>query len=376
MKPVSPFAKPTSIQVACIHSTQEFETLRSEWTRLLKKSLIQDAFLTWEWNYAWWQAYSEGNELWLLIARDAEGLKGIAPLVLVKKVKNGIHSRILCSLGDESLDVGGFIVPDGSLEIYAAFADFLKANQQHWDVLELNEFLLDDPGISTLIDTFRGRGLASYIKEKHHYFIPIHGIWQDYLGHLSSSMRSDLKSHHTRLIKQHKIDYIHHRGAQVASQDLASIYQINSQGKYAYLYRSKQEKVFQESLRTLMSAKGWMDVHLLFINGLPAAYYSGFYFEDRYEDWRKGFDPRFAEFSPGSILMMFLLEDAFQQGCHEFDFLRGDEKYKIRWKTSDRLYAQIQIVSPIKVIHWLIYLFLPKFKRFLKGISQRNTINK
>jgi CelD/BcsL family acetyltransferase involved in cellulose biosynthesis len=44
-----------------------------------------------------------------------------------------------------------------------------------------------------------------------------------------------------------------------------------------------------------------------------------------------GFDPSFAHYSPGSLLIHHSAKQAAAEGCHTMDFLRGDEDYKRRW---------------------------------------------
>jgi len=44
-----------------------------------------------------------------------------------------------------------------------------------------------------------------------------------------------------------------------------------------------------------------------------------------------GFDPRFAEFRPGQILLCECLRYAYSQNCESCDFLRGAEPYKLDW---------------------------------------------
>jgi CelD/BcsL family acetyltransferase involved in cellulose biosynthesis len=60
-----------------------------------------------------------------------------------------------------------------------------------------------------------------------------------------------------------------------------------------------------------------------FISGDHACYYIG------------GFDPAFADVSPGTLVVAHAIEDARQRGARVFDFLRGQERYKYSWGASD-----------------------------------------
>jgi CelD/BcsL family acetyltransferase involved in cellulose biosynthesis len=56
----------------------------------------------------------------------------------------------------------------------------------------------------------------------------------------------------------------------------------------------------------------------------------------RWYDYIGGFDPAFAAFSPGTLLLAHAIDEARREGAVEFDFLRGAEAYKYRWGAADR----------------------------------------
>jgi CelD/BcsL family acetyltransferase involved in cellulose biosynthesis len=51
---------------------------------------------------------------------------------------------------------------------------------------------------------------------------------------------------------------------------------------------------------------------------------------------RKGFDPRFARFSPGLVLQKLMLEDGHRRGDRFYDLGTGDHESKAPWRTSTR----------------------------------------
>ena len=57
---------------------------------------------------------------------------------------------------------------------------------------------------------------------------------------------------------------------------------------------------------------------------------------DRVFGCLSGFDPRLEKFSPGTLLLNYILEDSIHRGFREFDFLRGAEAYKYVWGARDR----------------------------------------
>jgi len=49
-----------------------------------------------------------------------------------------------------------------------------------------------------------------------------------------------------------------------------------------------------------------------------------------------GIDPEWEPYSPGTVLMYKVIEEAFSKGLSEFDFLRGSEAYKSDWTNDKR----------------------------------------
>jgi CelD/BcsL family acetyltransferase involved in cellulose biosynthesis len=56
-----------------------------------------------------------------------------------------------------------------------------------------------------------------------------------------------------------------------------------------------------------------------------------------------GFEPAWARFSPGRLLLLHLFEDALQKGVTEIDFLRGVEGYKYDWGAQNRSTHRVTI---------------------------------
>ena len=75
---------------------------------------------------------------------------------------------------------------------------------------------------------------------------------------------------------------------------------------------------------------------LLHLDGRCAGAYYGLSDGRRAYAWLGGFDPEFAFESPGTLLIAHAIECAVGEGCAEFHFLRGRERYKYDWGAVDR----------------------------------------
>ena len=63
--------------------------------------------------------------------------------------------------------------------------------------------------------------------------------------------------------------------------------------------------------------------------------YLGFMCGERASYYLSGFDPAFAEFSPGMLLIAHAISQAMCEKAGCFDFLRGGEAYKYAWGAHD-----------------------------------------
>jgi len=72
------------------------------------------------------------------------------------------------------------------------------------------------------------------------------------------------------------------------------------------------------------------------VGGQKAAGYVSFDYQNRIWVYNSGLNRDFSEYSPGWVLLGYLLQWANEQGREEFDFMRGDEDYKYRFGAIDR----------------------------------------
>jgi CelD/BcsL family acetyltransferase involved in cellulose biosynthesis len=80
---------------------------------------------------------------------------------------------------------------------------------------------------------------------------------------------------------------------------------------------------------------GILQLSFLKVNEIQAAAYLCFDDADRIRVYNSGFSPGFGYFSPGWVLLGYLIQHAIKTGKSYFDFMRGDEEYKYRFGAED-----------------------------------------
>jgi CelD/BcsL family acetyltransferase involved in cellulose biosynthesis len=85
-----------------------------------------------------------------------------------------------------------------------------------------------------------------------------------------------------------------------------------------------------------MLGDGMLRLYLLRLGKTPLAAYYGFTAKGAAYAYLSGFDPDYAELSPGTQIVGYAIEEAIREGVREFHFLRGGESYKYAWGALDR----------------------------------------
>ena len=111
-----------------------------------------------------------------------------------------------------------------------------------------------------------------------------------------------------------------------------------------------KKKFLTDAMRDQMRAiihwafdAGYLQLSFLTIEGVKAAGYLCFDYNGHILVYNSGFDFRFSQYSPGWVLLGFLIQHAIENGKKSFDFMRGDEDYKYRFGGVDGFVKRIEL---------------------------------
>ena len=88
---------------------------------------------------------------------------------------------------------------------------------------------------------------------------------------------------------------------------------------------------FLEYAMKSLAAKGQADVFYLMIEDRPVAFLIVFIYDHTYCQFMTANDTSLSQFAPGIVLLTESLEDNLHKDYKEYDFMRGAEKYKLRY---------------------------------------------
>jgi len=327
-----------------------FADLAAEWSSLLRRSVVDSLFLTPEWQQVWWQHFSAGRDLFVLLARDPDGtLQGIAPLCAF----DDAGRRILQFVG--GVDVSDYldliVAREQEEEVYRAFVNYLLTEAPPWDQLDLHSLPGHSPtraGLLCQVCQECGPGETVAEPEDAAPYIPLSGDWETYLATLDKKQRHEIRRKLRRAQEEAELRMSRLQDPAGLEEEVGIFVQLHRAShpeKEAFM-TADMEAFFRDVARVTL-ASGWLSLYTLRFDGRPAAAMWCFDYRNDLLVYNSGYDPTWRpELSPGIVLMSLCIQDAIARGKARFDLMRGGETYKYRFGALDSAVYRLQVRRP------------------------------
>lgn len=338
------------MQINVIRTLQEMNSLQEEWNALLKNSASDVPFLRHEYLSTWWQTLGGGEwteaDLYIVTGRQPDGsLVGIAPLFFSRN-RSGEPALLLLGCIEIS-DYLDLIVPAQHLSTFIddLFAHLSGPQAPAWSVLDWYNFIDSSATLPVLQEAAARRGW-NYTQEplQHCPYIPIPGDWEIYLASIDKKQRHEIRRKMRRAETEFEPTrwYIVQDEAGVESgiEDFMSM-MAQDPAKNRFLTEAMRTQ-FRLSAQAAFRA-GWLQLSFLEIGGGKAAGYLNFDYNNHLWIYNSALNFTLREYSPGWVLLGYLLKWANENKRQQFDFMRGDEDYKYRFGAVDRRVERVMI---------------------------------
>jgi CelD/BcsL family acetyltransferase involved in cellulose biosynthesis len=326
------------MQVIEIDTAAALERLRPQWKSLWERTPGAGPFQHPDWLLAWWRHIGGGDLLAVLIS-DAGELVGIAPFYIYSDPAE--HVRQLTLLGNGISDSCDVLLDPRSPGAADALGRRLGAHTKDWSCYDLRDL----PPSSRLIPLCNE--LGARIGEDSSCVVVDLSRWRD--GDscaLRSNFLADLRRRQRRAEELGRVRIELTDGARVAD-GLRGLFDL-----HAARWRALGEggvlcdvEAFHNEIAERFSRRGWLRLYRLYVGDRLIAVNYGFTLRGRAYSYIGGFDPGLAHLGAGGILLYRAIRDAAEEGADDFDFLRGEEQYKLRWGGKGR--PQYRIRSPL-----------------------------
>jgi CelD/BcsL family acetyltransferase involved in cellulose biosynthesis len=337
-----------------------FEQLRAEWNALLDRGVTRVPFLRAEYQQAWWAERGGGEwpqaELLVVTARGEDGaLVGIAPLFQAKN-KDGRPALLLIG----SIEISDYLDLVVAREQVDAFCTGLlnrlgEPDVPVWEVLDFYNIPASSPTRAALGRAASALGWAA----GEQLLMPVPAIalpsdWETYLATMvDKKERQEIRRKMRRSeggddqVTWTMIDSA--AGHDLAAETEAFLALMAHNADKAAFLTPAMRQAFHGVTRAA-AENGWLRLAFLLVNGQKAAAYLTFDYGNRLYIYNSAIDPRFNTYSPGWVLLAYLLRWAIENKRTAFDFLRGEEDYKFRFgAVAGKIYrVQVGRVLPLE----------------------------
>ena len=324
-----------------ISALENFKKLAPEWNELLAESVANFPFLRHEYLLAWWDSLGGGEwdsgELAVITAYRGDNLVGIAPLFLT--TYEGMQKLLF--LGSiEISDFLDFIVREDDLaEFIRGLLGFLDAHDSlNWDALDLQNLVEDSASLAILEEEAKlhGWGFAQESLQPAPY-VKLPGDFDEYLMGIKKKQRHEIRRKMRRAAADERdITWYIVDDPERLDKNIEACCQLMAQDPAKQTFLTNLMKTQMKATIHAAFKAGWLQLAFLEVDGEKAAGYLNFDYGNRIWVYNSGMDLKFRDLSVGWVLLGHLLQWAIENNRAEFDFMRGDERYKYKFGGVDR----------------------------------------
>jgi len=332
-----------TFNVETVETSASLQGLRAIWKTLLDVLEHPNVFTTFEWFSAWNQRAAESRvgplrSPMVLVVKNEDSTVAISPLIYRTVSKFGVVVRKIEFL-ESPADYNDLLIGTHQQAHTEAIIKHLEDWKEDWDIVDLRS--MRDPGhvLSTLEAVLANSQLEFRIlPEARCPYLPIDCNASEIIGRLSRSARRTLRNQQHRLDRMSseglRIRVIEHPEAEpLLLEKFISLERLKRvQGKPIAPLFADAPDLFQFLFDSL-GPQGWLYAALMEVGKDAIAFQFGFRCGDSLWDYSKAYNPDFSRLSPGTMLVPAILDYGFARGYREYDFLRGEEEYKMQWST-------------------------------------------
>lgn len=323
-----------ALQIDEIGEHDALARLEPEWWALRERSPGATPFQSPAWLIAWWKAFAPGR-LMTLTVRDDRGLIAVAPLYL----EDGPLGRRILPMGISLSDYIDVLVDPNAPNGADAIVYHLSRHRERWDAWEMAGLGTDAAALA--LPCPDDCSDASENGETCPVLLLADGS-DDAGSHpaIPAAQRRKLRMARHRIARRQDAKIV--AGRELAPRDwMRALVELHThrweeRGEPGVLADLRVQAFHGEAVGSLIE-RGIARLFGLVIGSDIAGVYYGFSDRGRAYAYLGGFDPRFAYYSPGTVLLGHAIEHALREGVREFHFLRGGEAYKYAWGAVDRL---------------------------------------
>jgi CelD/BcsL family acetyltransferase involved in cellulose biosynthesis len=345
-----PTAQPSAPTVTCLNRF-EWNQLEREWPALLQRTGHDTPFYQHELIRLWYDTFAPGDKARVVVARDAQGLRGALCLVEQKAHIRGLPVRILrgtCSVWTERFDL---IADPADEETIDALWRYVR-DQLDWHVLELAEVPVRAPedregaAFALLNRAAREAPTGTWVS-KHVPRMSLPGSFDALLASRPGPFRNDIKRNARRLGEKGVLTEERVTGGPDLEARLQEGFALEASGwkgaEGTAIACDPRLVSFYTSWAKEAAARGYLSLSFLRLDGRAFGFHYAFERNGTYYLPKLGIDDTFRKNGPGQQHVAVTAKGAIERGCTAYDFLGPAMDWKFAWTPKSREHRWIYI---------------------------------
>jgi len=330
------------LSIKIIDNDAELHDLQNAWGHLDEQCKDTSIFSSYTYvSTAWKYSKNESDKLFILLLSDREKVVGIAPLRITEKRYLGINARVIRYIAEFEGDKPELLALDEKA-VWERIADFLSYEFEQWDVITLME--QTDPS-NIFRDCFRKPGyIYEEMIDSRSYSVSLNESWDNFYSSLSRNVKKNWRRRYNKLNKEHtdiNIEYVNDSNAIDSALDRFIQLEHSGWKKDAHIGVGKDETHRQFYLELLKGLSSKQNVSLAFlkVGDTDIAGDIIYSYKGKLYDRQTAYNPHYAEYSPGIILLSEIIKHYMERKYDEMD-LQGLEPgnpkklHSMEWSTS------------------------------------------
>ena len=320
----------------------EHHDLAASWQRIAQNN---DCFPqnSYEWCVAWWRHLRGDRSLYVVACLDAnKHVIGIAPLC----IERSMGLRVLRSFPIHFGDFYTVIIDHEPTSVSVLQAVFRHIKTfAHWDWVRIDNVAETD---RILYPWLR----ESEYEKKHLTDCVIAaldaGDWDAYLGRIKKNLRKDVKKKMRRLEQKYQVE-LDCLETREEFESMVNLMDDMYAERWEDDYRPRRSQQYAEAFRDALGVcfdRGDAKLYLLKADQRILAYRLGFLHQDTFYDWKTSFDVAWRDYSPGRLIVGYLIRHLIRAGVKNVNFMAGVYDYKLSWSPVRRLSANYAFFLP------------------------------
>lgn len=316
---------------------REIEALADEWDGLADRTGAVP-YLRPGWIGAWWRAFGSGALEVVLIRRD-DRLAGLVPLARARgtlRSPTNWHTVAFGLLAEDpaaARDVARAVFARRARSAQLAFID-----PEGQDLPALR-WAAQEAGYTVFE--------RAYVRSP---YLRIDGDWASYEHTLSKNVRNDVARRRRRLGDAGSVTIEVMDGRDDLDRLLEDGFKVEASGWKAArgtaIGSREHTRTFYAEVARWAATRGCLRLAFLRLDGRAIAFVYDFEDAGVHYYMKGGYDPAFGRFSPAKVLLHAMVERAFAIGLERFEFLGGEDPYKLHWANATRELSLFQAFAP------------------------------